>query len=280
MKRKDVVSGGALIALALAVATTAIYAGLPQPLCILYGQACNEFGWPYQDNAEVVLRVGTTEYARCTINGSLSPGVNFALYVHLDDGSGDSAYCSWALHTGDTFEIVVRDQEGEKPILQTNQLPAVGQPGDIILINVTAGTDSDGDSLPDRWEETLIDCSDDPHLQTIQDVHPDDDSDGDGVSNLDEYRAGTFAFLDYDYFFAEQVAWNAGRLGIEFLSVAGKVYRLFLSTNLAENVWTPCPLALSPAGPLTNSLVEGDGDWLRLYVEPVKNPAVYRLSVQ
>ena len=34
-----------------------------------------------------MLLHGTNQIASQTITGSLTPGVNFALYVHLDDGS-------------------------------------------------------------------------------------------------------------------------------------------------------------------------------------------------
>jgi hypothetical protein len=101
------------------------------------------------------------------------------------------------------------------------------------------------------------------------------------MSNRDEYRAGTFAFLDYDYFFVEMLTRTpSNRLCLTFLSVPGKSYAAYGATNLTQAVWTPCPFALSDAGPLQTTLAEGNGDWLSLYV-PIQEPTqFFRLSVR
>ncbi|MCK4563970.1 MAG: hypothetical protein KAU94_04800 [Verrucomicrobia bacterium] len=261
--------------------TLAVQAGLPQPMCIFYGQAKDDFGWPYMDNASVVLRVGTNEYARHTITGSLTPGVNFALYVHLDDGRGDEVYTQHALHMGEGFEIVVRDNDGEKTIMEVESLPLVGTPGDVIRLNVTAGTDSDGDGLPDEWEQYLVDGSSDPSINSVEDIHPSDDFDGDGSSNINEYRAGTFAFLDYDYFFAEQVTMLPNQwMQIEFLSTPGKVYRISSRTNLASQVWSDCAYATQHEGSLLNQPLEGDGSWLSFYLKMNEISEFYNMTVE
>lgn len=51
--------------------------------------------------------------------------------------------------------------------------------------------DTDHDGLPDAWEQRLIDADPLDALLTIQDVSPADDFDRDGMSNNQEYRAGT-----------------------------------------------------------------------------------------
>jgi hypothetical protein len=85
---------------------------LPQAMVIYYGQACNEYGWPYLRDANVILRSGTNEVARHHINGSISPGINFALYVALDDASQSNAYSNIALQPGDPVEIYIQDVAG------------------------------------------------------------------------------------------------------------------------------------------------------------------------
>ncbi|HOY58074.1 MAG TPA: hypothetical protein PK640_08040, partial [Verrucomicrobiota bacterium] len=69
----------ALLGLGLALIAPRSHAGLPQPLCVFYGQARDGYGLPYRADADVILLRGTNEIARQTINGSLAPGVNFAL---------------------------------------------------------------------------------------------------------------------------------------------------------------------------------------------------------
>ena len=51
--------------------------------------------------------------------------------------------------------------------------------------------DRDRDGLPDDWEHQIIAASTNGSITCIEDVSPTDDFDGDGLSNLDEYRFGT-----------------------------------------------------------------------------------------
>ncbi|MBN2562794.1 MAG: hypothetical protein JXQ75_17865 [Phycisphaerae bacterium] len=250
-------------------------------MCIFYGQAKNDYGWPYMKNADVELRVGTNVYARHTITGSLKPGVNFALYVQLDDGSESNKYAFHSLRTGDAFDIVVIDGEGERTILEASWLPPVGMPGEVILINVTSGVDTDGDGIPDTWEQELIDWGTNPGITSLVQVVGSDDYDGDGQPNIDEYGAGTFAFLYYDYFFAEYMEQTANNwLMLEFLSVPGKIYQVYCTTSLTWGAWAPCDFALTELGPLQTTPTEGDGDWLSLYVPMTETGKTVRLHVQ
>lgn len=255
-------------------------AGLPQPMCIYYGQARDGYGMPYMQGADVILRRGATEIVRHTIRGSLSPGVNFALAVHLDDGQSAQSYSTRALRSGDRISIVVRDGEGEKTIMEQQVVPAVGIPGELILRHVTAAEDADGDGLSDTWEKELIAWSD-GRFQGLQDVHGADDFDGDGVSNWLEYQAGTFAFLDNDYCYVEQaVPTSNGRLRLGFVSTAGKAYSVQSATSLAANEWASCPFGVADTDPLQVTPVEGNGDWISVYV-PLGGPThFFRLLVE
>ena len=89
-----------LLATGMLLSMGTAFAGLPQPMCVYYGQALDGYGWPYTTNTQVALLHGTDEIASQTITGSLSPGVNFALYVHLDDGRTATPYSPRALHSG------------------------------------------------------------------------------------------------------------------------------------------------------------------------------------
>jgi hypothetical protein len=272
MKPRILLSVLALPLAASVMLPAATFAGLPQPMCVYYGQAKDGYGLPYLRDADVILRHGTNEIARQTIKGSLRPGMNFALYVHLDAGGTATSYSPKALRSGDLVSIVVRDRDGEKTVMENQAVPPVGQPGELILRNVTAAEDTDRDGLPDLWEWELIAWSD-GRLRSLTDVRSADDFDGDGMSNWMEYLAGTFPFLDYDYLRVEQTDLTPNRrLRLTFLSAPGKSYSVLCATNLTQSVWAPCAFAPSDTGSLQTLPAEGNGDWFSLYL-PIVEPA-------
>jgi hypothetical protein len=257
-----------------------LHGGMPQPMFVYYGQAKDGFGIPYQENAEVVLLKEGRDIARSPIEGSRVPGVNFALYAHLDDGQGSSNYVSKAVRVGDLVSIVVRDPYGQKTIMEQGQVPPVGKPGETTAINVTAAKDVDGDLLPDQWEEEMLYWAN-GDFDGIHQINPGDDYDGDGQTNGEEYRAGTFAFLDYDYFFAEAMQVTAnGRLAITFWGVPGKSYSAEHKSSLHDSQWVTTPLASSDTDEFETISLEGQGGWLTLYLPKDPDNKFFRLQVK
>jgi hypothetical protein len=108
-------------------------------------------------------------------------------------------------------------------------------------VNLTLGVDSDNDGLPDAWERSLIDGL--GGGKGVADVGPDDDSDGDGLSNLQEYLAGTYAFDPQDGFNLAILSSTEGRATLEFLAIRGRTYSLRVSEDLSQ--WTSVPFKLS-----------------------------------
>jgi len=58
-------------------------------------------------------------------------------------------------------------------------------------ITISTADDTDWDGLPDKWEKLIIDSNQNDLIKTVNDVNPGDDFDGDGYSNLDEYKGQT-----------------------------------------------------------------------------------------
>lgn len=256
------------------------FAVLPQPLVIYYGQALNEYGWPYTKNATVILRINGVEYARCEIKGALGPGINFAMQVFMDDGAG-SRYDKLAARTGDPVEIVIQDAAGEKPILQRATLPPIPKPGQMLLLNVTTGESSATGGIPDTWLQELADNSNGQYADASQ-VDLNADLDGDGMSNLDEYRAGTIAFWDFDYFVVRELDSAPNQLmRLGLISVAGKAYSVSATTNLLTGPWLPCAYASTAAGTMQTGLYGADDYQTELFVALTNHPgAAVRLGVQ
>jgi hypothetical protein len=256
------------------------HCGVPQPPCVFYGQARDEYGYPYLRDAEVILRIQGRVCSRWPILGMLAPGVNFKLPLELDDGATTS-YASYAAHSGQTVTISVRAQGGERPIIET-AIPTVGQSGDLIGIYTTTGTDTDGDGLPDAWEQILIENSGGA-LTDVTQVLGQDDFDADGVSNLDEYRAGTYAFLQDDFPKVEEVTrLTNGKVRLRFLTTPGISYRAYQATQLGTDaVWNPVRLTLTEADGATSfDAVVGNGNFVSVYVGAAESIQFYRLVAQ
>jgi hypothetical protein len=108
-------------------------------------------------------------------------------------------------------------------------------------VDLTLGVDSDGDGIPDAWEQQLIAAL--GGGKNLGDVRPGDDADGDGLSNLQEYLAGTYAFDPADGFNLSIVKVEAGQPVLEFLAIRGRTYSIRESEDLAN--WTPVAFKLS-----------------------------------
>ena len=260
------------------------HAGMPQPSAIYYGQARDEYGWPYREGAVVILRAGTNEIVRHAISGSLAPGINFMLPAPIDDGRDAAPYVRQAASTGAAVSIVVVDERGERTIMEKDAVPPVERPGAVVRINVTAALDADGDGLPDEWEWELIRWATDPACNSLADIRPQDDFDGDGQSNLEELRAGTFAFLADDRFCAETFRKAAsGRLHIQCFGVPGKVYRVEsapVDRISGGYAWAACDYSPTESGAWRQGPIEGEGGWLSFYLPPPGSNLVWRLKVE
>lgn len=258
------------------------FSAMPQPSCIFYGQAKDDFGWPLTADAAVILRINGTEIVRHNVSGSLAPGVNFVLRAPLDDGRG-TAYRTASAIRGQQIEIVVLHNGVEKTILETNALPSVGAPGSILPINVTAGVDANQNNMPDFWDEVLVYFSDGA-LTNINQVVGGDDFDGDGQSNWEEYLAGTLAFLADDFFGIDSLARAGGaHAAMRFLSTAGKIYRAYAApTALVDGhwAWSNTTFAATADEPAQNTCQEGNGQWIAVYLAATNAPQAIRMSVE
>lgn len=94
---------------------------------------------------------------------------------------------------------------------------------------VNAPPDSDSDGMPNWWE--LL------HFGSTTAGNPNSDSDGDGVKNLDEYRADTNPKTNTSFFVITAIS-NLAARAIYFKSSAARKYSLVYSSNLLSGVWT------------------------------------------
>ena len=188
-----------------------------------------------------VLFTASNETALVSIAwGTVDAGENLALWQHLQSVGvrGQGAFTN-------VLSGLVPGQPVYFRIFATNSHGLVSSHTSM-LFDTRSLIDLDGDGMADNWETTYFGGT------NVALGGPNDDWDGDGVSNLDEYRSGTSptdpnsclkitAFSQAD----------GSRYRIEWPSVTNCVYALYYSTNLVS--WLEVTNGI-PASPPANTL--------------------------
>jgi hypothetical protein len=118
------------------------------------------------------------------------------------------------------------------PEAEARGLPRVGKPFSLD----STEADRDGDRLPDAWERTIVDARTDDNIRSVEDVSGDDDFDGDGVSNREEFLAGTAPVDGESSFWVTCTNGLDGEAVVSCTSVRGRMYRVLCCDGL-EKVW-------------------------------------------
>jgi len=262
----------------LAALAAAVHGGTPQPCAVVYGTVRDAYGYPYSTGAEVRIQRAAVICDRYHIRGPLGSGCNYRLELNLD--SGGAYYTTNAVHAGDALTVAVSVAGTDAPLMPTHTLNA-GKPGSLTRLDLCTGTDADGDGLPDEWEQLLVEQSG-GLLGGLADVRPGDDFDGDGMTNREEFQAGTFPFLDTDLLAVQELkpVSAAGRFSVRFLAIANMTYRLVGRERLDGGTWYPVLFAGEPQAPATYRELVGDGRWRTVYVDMTSPSFFIRLAVQ
>lgn len=266
-----------VFAFSLALASAAS-AGLPRPMVVFYGQACDRFGQVYRTGADVILMRGEVEVGRNSIDGSIAPGVNFAVRVPVDGDPADGGnYVEWAVSEGDELEVWISDSAGLRKV-ESCAVPPVGKPGSAVAIRVMAGEDSDGDGMLDAWERANGLDPNDPSDASL-------DPDGDGQPNLAEFESGTLPWLGSDVFAADSsVRTESGMFCLTFPTAYGKVYSVASAPLVLDETgnfaWAPCPFALADGDTPAVTRIEGTGDLVSIYLDASALSGLWRLEIE
>lgn len=223
--------------------TVVAWAFPPAPHHLVYGLVRDEQGNPLRSpGAEVWLEAEGAVLVRTPVEADGEPGVNYRLTIPLDSGVTADLYLPTALRPTLPFRMRVKvGNVSYLPIEMTGAANLLTRPGESSRVDLTLGVDSDGDGLPDAWELALIAAL--GGGKTLADIRPEDDADGDGLSNLQEYLAGTYAFDPVDGFSLEIVGTVEGRSLLEFTAIRGRSYTIHVSQNL--QTWSPVAFSLS-----------------------------------
>lgn len=240
----------------------------PAPHHVIYGLVRNEYGEPLSmSGAQIIFETLNGVQITGTIVPNREPGVNYRLAVAMDAGTSLDLYKPTALKPTVPFRIKVKiGTTTYLPMEMVANYANLGKPAQSTRIDLTLGEDLDNDGLPDAWQRLLL-----AMLGPSARIGPNDDADGDGISNLDEYLAGTYAFDPADGFRLELVTRPDGPPLLQFMVVSGRTYTVHSSTNL--QAWTPMAFKIPADGPAAPSRPNYTATDIQiLQVEPVLSP--------
>ncbi len=271
-----------------AVSLTVVHAFPPAPYFTVYGDARDQYGILIPaGSASVVLYADNKETAREALTNTPGEDFNYQIRVRIDmQRENSTTYSSQALNTGKIFTMGI--ESGGKIFypLEMATPPAIGSPSARRRLNLTLGVDSDGDGLPDAWEEAqlyhggYLPGEDGWDLSLID---KNGDLDKDGVSNYTEYVAGTYATDSSSVLslsIKEKLATSAR---LEFYAFYGRSYTLESTTDL--KTWTAVPFSLTdPAAPnaaaAQSSLTSTVTAVISIYADASAQSTYYRLTAR
>jgi hypothetical protein len=205
----------------------------PAPDHTFSGLIRNEWGDPLDlQDARIYIQSTNGVGVNAAIAPSTQPGMNYRLIVPMDSARSPKIEppSPSSLQQNQGFQLkVVIGTTIYLPIEMVFSRP-LGEPAGNTRLDLTLGLDSDGDGLPDAWE-----LANGLNPNNPNDAHG--DADGDGLSNRDEYLAGTYAFDANDGFRLTLTGVNNGNSTLEFLAIRGRNYRIQTSPNLTT--WAP-----------------------------------------
>ena len=219
----------------------------PAPYYTLYGMVRDQVGQTLNvDGATLILLKGGTEIGRTPIS-NLQLDQNYELNIRIDaNRSGTTIYSEKALSAQGLFSLVV-EMNGSLfyPIEVAGTLTA-GKGGERVRLDLNLGEDTDGDGLPDIWEQwQLYQAGYFPDANGNWPLHLIDrngDLDGDGLSNYLEYLAGTFAGDATERFDLQIKEKTETDVRFEFYAITGKTYTIERSADM--KTWARVPFAI------------------------------------
>jgi len=242
---------GCWLALAIVCLAPRLAAYPPAPYYTLFGVVRDQVGATlHAEGAKLILLKDNVEIGRAAVFADLRDDINYELQIRLDQNLPSSrSYSSQSVAVQGLFSLVV-DLNGERyyPIEVAGTLRA-GNGGERVRLDLNLGVDANHDGLPDVWQEwQLYQAGRRPGTPgwDIGLLPRNGDFDGDGITNYQEYVAGTFAGDATERFELVLRDKTATAVACEFYGITGKVYSIEQSTDL--RTWTSVSFSVAGAG--------------------------------
>jgi hypothetical protein len=165
----------------------------PAPHHLIKGMVRDQMGYPIEVEGTVIMKTISGVVIQAPLNPELFVDASYRLEVPMDAGVTSDRYMPTALSPLVPFTMEIRiGSQTYLPFEMSGDFASLGEAGGTTVIDLTLGVDSDGDGIPDLWEEALIAKT--RLYETLEDVDPNGDLDGDGLTNYEEYLAHTYAY--------------------------------------------------------------------------------------
>ncbi|MBK1875704.1 hypothetical protein [Pelagicoccus mobilis] len=233
MRRRFKFSKGSLVVGLGMMIAASVNSFPPAPHHLIKGMVRDAMGYPVEDEGIVYLTTNNGVKIVAALAPSLYFEASYRMEVPMDAGVAPGAYKPTALNPLVPFTMRVEiGSQTYVPIEMSGANPSLGIAGGTSNIDLTLGVDSDGDGLPDLWEESVIAKS--VRLNGLEDVDPGGDLDRDGLSNYEEYLAHTYAYDLLEGLDLKIKAVTEEAYFIEFLVIDGHSYSILGSSNMEE----------------------------------------------
>lgn len=225
-----------LLALVTTVVTHQAVSFPPLPPHTVYGVVRDEFGNPLiSTTTEVILETPAGTTLTTTIVPGLDVGTNYRIEVPVDAGLTPDLYRPTAMNPSAPFRMKVKiGGRTYLPIEMKASMAKLGQASESSRVDLTLGEDTDGDGLPDAWERDTI-LAGNLGL-TLEGLKPGDRLNGNPLTVLDAYIAGTYAWDPTDGFLLEIRESIDSTAVMEFVALRGRSYTVSSSNDLKD--WT------------------------------------------
>lgn len=256
---------------------------VPQAPVITYGLVRDEYGAPMTKASSAALtlvrsadRAGAT-YAACTVGDMGIPGMNYRLSLEIDS-SGPVRHYAVTVGTEMFVKATVGGVERALSPAATFVTPTQGTKQ---RLDFSTGADADGDGLPDNWEEWVLDLAGrDSSAAGIAAFRPNDDADGDGMTNRQEFLSGTDPFIATDLLKIDsfEIVPGTERAKLTFLTAVDHKYRVVMTESLEQPVWTPVATAHDVSGELVYEPYAGNGRRMAVFVDARLKSVFFRVA--
>jgi hypothetical protein len=228
--------------LALLFLTSTAHAFPPGPYHLLYGTVRDRYGTPLTTaNSQVIFQSPSGAQFIAPVIPGLRPGVNYQIKVPMDSGAAPDIYApNVQVPTAPFKLVVVVNGVTNLPMEMTTNF-ALGQWTKTTRIDLTLGSDSNGDGIPDAWEYAF--------LATLglniplSSLNANSVLTPDGLTLRQQYLLGTYPFDPGDPLKILLLGFNGNAPILQFPTVAGRSYTVLSSSDLKN--WNPVSFNLS-----------------------------------